>query len=219
MVSRTIYCFWTGNNPLTDTRERSLNQLAEVSGMNVILVTKATLNLYIIPEHPLHEAYHYLSETHKADYLRTYFMHFYGGGYSDIKHTTGSWVDAYNDLVENKDAWICGYKEIGEDGVAYKPYKNYWKEFIGVCCFICKPKTPLTHVWYRTMLSVLDKKLSAIKKRPSAFPQDCAESGSGSGYPVEWSELMGQIFHRIQFDFSGHIRQTLPAPNLSWGYR
>ena len=53
------------------------------------------LDKYILQEHPLHQSFNYLSETHKADYLRTYFMRFHGGGYSDIKKTSGSWIDSF----------------------------------------------------------------------------------------------------------------------------
>jgi len=95
MVSNTIYCFWTGSNEMSDARKQSLEQLKQVSDMNVILVTKDNLHTYILPDHPLHEAYKYLSETHKSDFLRIYFMNFYGGGYSDIKRATGSWKPAY----------------------------------------------------------------------------------------------------------------------------
>jgi len=78
--------------------------MEEITGCKVCCVYKDDLSKYIL-EHPLHEAYEYLSETHKADYLRTYFMHFYGGGYSDIKRSSGSWLKAFDDL-ENSDKWL-----------------------------------------------------------------------------------------------------------------
>jgi hypothetical protein len=84
-VSNNIYCFWTGDNEMSQNRLDGLHNLQTVSECEVILVTPQNLNQYILPDAPLHPGYKYLSETHKADYLRTYFMHFYGGGYSDIK--------------------------------------------------------------------------------------------------------------------------------------
>ena len=71
-----IYCFWTGTNLMSDKRKICLQQLRETSKCNVILVIPETLNNYILDEHPLHPSFNYLSETHKADYLRTYFMRF-----------------------------------------------------------------------------------------------------------------------------------------------
>lgn len=78
--------FWTNDKgEITPNRFRSLNQFKEISEVDVILITKDNLHEYILPENPLHPSYKYLSAVHRSDYLRTYFMHFYGGGYSDIK--------------------------------------------------------------------------------------------------------------------------------------
>ena len=90
MNNRNIYVFWTGNNQMSENRNECLKELIKVSKCNVILVKPEMLNKYILDEHPLHPSFNYLSETHKADYLRTYFMRFHGGGYSDIKKTTES---------------------------------------------------------------------------------------------------------------------------------
>jgi hypothetical protein len=107
---------------MSPQRHECLEQLKEKYECNVILITTHNLNEYIKKEHPLHPAYEYLSETHKADYLRTYFMNFYGGGYSDIKKTTGSWKKSFEDL-RNSEYWICGYKELN-GGVAYDLFKD-----------------------------------------------------------------------------------------------
>jgi len=222
MISNTLYCFWTGSNEMSDSRKQCLEQLKQVSDMNVVLVTKENLDKYILPDYPLHEAYKYLSETHKSDYLRTYFMNFYGGGYSDIKRATGSWKPAYEELVKS-DYWICGYKEIGPNGVWYLPNKQYWEQLVGSCCFICRPNTPLTNDWYRGMIDILDRKLDVLRTNPATFPQDCNDCGSGysstSGYPLGWTEILGQVFHRVTFDYRDHILQTLPICDLTWGYR
>jgi hypothetical protein len=206
-----IYCFWTGDNAMTENREKSIQQLIEVSGCNIILVTKKELPKYILPEHPLHEAYEYLSETHRADYLRTYFMNFYGGGYSDIKKTTASWVVSFNEL-NNSDYWICGYKEI-EGGVAYPPYSDKYNELVGNGAYICKPQTELTKEWYNSMILLLDSKLENLKRNPARFPQDCSESGYG--YPIEWNEMLGRIFHRVSYKYKEYILNTLPIINFN----
>ena len=78
-----IYCFWTGTNEMNETRLNGLNKLRSVSGCNVVLITPDNLNDFLIE--PLHPAYKYLSLVHRSDYLRAYFMHYHGGGYSDIK--------------------------------------------------------------------------------------------------------------------------------------
>jgi hypothetical protein len=84
-VNKIIYCFWTGDNQLTPNRINGLKTMKENLNVDIKLIDKNNLNDYIIPEHPLHDGYKYLSLNHKSDYLRCYFMNFYGGGYSDIK--------------------------------------------------------------------------------------------------------------------------------------
>lgn len=209
-MNNTIYCFWTGTNLMSDNRKRCVENLREVTECNVVLVTPDNLSSFILDEAPLHEAYQYLSETHKADYLRTYFMNFYGGGYSDIKCTTGSWKQSFVDL-ETSDKWIVGYAEI-EGGVAYGP-RERWTELIGNCAYIAKKNTPLTNAWYNDMIELLTKKLDSIKEHPATFPQDCY--GSDSGYPLGWNEMLGRIFHRVTYDFKNKVLNTLPISIFS----
>lgn len=85
---KKIYCFWLNEEDMSDNRKVSLENLTNISECEVVLIDKYTLPNYILPEYPLHEGYEYLSEIQKSDYLRCYFMHHYGGGYSDIKKTT-----------------------------------------------------------------------------------------------------------------------------------
>jgi hypothetical protein len=203
-----IYCFWTGTNELTENRKRCLEQFKKMCGCNVIFVDITNLNNYILPDQPLHPAYEYLSETHKADYLRTYFMHFHGGGYTDIKETTGSWISSFNDLRNNDNKWICGYKEVNS-GVAYGPLVDKWEELIGNGAYICKPQTPLTTEWYNEMIILLDTKLEKLKIFPAKSPLDC-DNGSGQCYPIQWNEMLGRIFHKILYKYKEHLLNTLP---------
>ena len=52
----------------------------------VKVVTTPLLPYFVLPDAPLHKGYEYLTTMQKVDYTRGYFMHFYGGGYADIKH-------------------------------------------------------------------------------------------------------------------------------------
>ena len=202
MATKTIFCFWTGKNVMSRQREDCIVQLRNVSEANVVLVTDPTP--YILSSDPLHPAYVYLSETHKADYLRTYFMHFYGGGYSDIKKTTGSWLPAFQQL-EACTQWLAGYPEVPHGGC--EPY-NY-KDLVGCCAFICKPQTPLTTEWYSGMLRVLDKNLLLLERFPATHPQDQSETSNGK-YPLAWTEILGRVFHAVCDKYKRHLLQTLP---------
>jgi hypothetical protein len=209
---KTIFCFWTGTNPMTEKRARCFEGLKQKAGCKVVCITPDTLPPYILPDHPLHEAYQYLSEVHKADYLRTYFMNFYGGGYSDIKSATAPWPQAFQDILDNPDKWMNGYREVGEHGVAYHPVKYLWRQLIGNGAYIARPQTLLTKEWYTSMLAFLDSKLDALKQNPSRNYYDCVERGCG--YPIEWNEMLGRIFHRVSAKYFKHLLYSVPIVDL-----
>jgi hypothetical protein len=214
-MKNTIVCFWTGDNPMSSYRQSALRNLIETSEANILLVTKDNLSDFILDTNPLHPAYTYLSNVHKSDYLRTYFMHFYGGGYSDVKGTHGSWKACFERMNDpsNSDTYICGYPEI-EGGVAAREYANYWNELIGNGCYICKPNTPLTKEWYENMIALLDTKLENLKQHPATDFRDCKELGNG--YPIEWNEMLGRIFHKVCYKYRKHLDRSLPMCRLEY---
>jgi len=216
MDTNTIYCFWTGDNVMVETRHRCLEHSRKMSQCNIVLVTKNELDKYILKEEPLHPAYEYLSETHKADYLRTYFANFHGGGYMDIKQTLGPWVDCFEEL-RNSDKWMCGYRMHGPD-IAYLPNRENWRDLVGVNAYICKPQTPLTKEWYADMLKVLDTRFEQLKQNPSKYTDD--STWRDSGYPLRWAELLGEVFHKVSYDYREKMLYTLPNLNLDlYSYR
>ena len=83
---------------MSQNRKKSLKLLPIQTECKITFVTPDNLHTYIKKDNPLHPAYDYLSEVHKSDYLRIYFMKFYGVGYHDIKQATGSWVDSFSSL-------------------------------------------------------------------------------------------------------------------------
>jgi glycerol-3-phosphate cytidylyltransferase-like family protein len=206
-----IYCFWTGSNDMTPNRKRSLEQFKSVCEANVILITGDNIKDYIRSETPLHPAYEFLSDTQKSDYLRCYFMHFLGGGYSDIKETTGSWKKCFDDL-EATDKWGCGYKEVDASGVAFDPGNEEligkWELLIGCGAYIFKPQTDLTQKWYDGIIALMDKNAEALQKTPAKNPQN--SKVTGSGYPIEWNEF-NRIFHKVIYEYHDKILQTLPV--------
>jgi hypothetical protein len=221
-----VYCFWTGNNPMTPSRQKCFDSIKKNIGCTVILITPENLKEYITPEYPLHKAYEYLSYTHKADYLRTYMMHVHGGGYTDIKETTESWEPSFKLLENSPDKWAIGYKEIA-GGIACNTNcdevtKN-WEKNIGNCGYIFKKLTPLTTEWFNQMNAKLDEKYEALKANPAQVPDD----GPGkeitlpdgqkiiSKYPMGWSEMLGGIFHPTCYKYHDRLLNTLPAPNFS----
>jgi hypothetical protein len=67
----------------------------------VKVITPVLLPFFILPDHPLHEGFEYLSGVHKSDYLRSYLMNFYGGGYSDIKHIQYDYLPYFKQLFDD----------------------------------------------------------------------------------------------------------------------
>ena len=191
---------------MSENRKRCLQSLQN-TGLEIVLVTPENLNSFLIE--PLHEGYVYLSETHKADYLRTYFMHFYGGGYSDIKTTKHSWLPYVEMLEKSQDKWIIGYREI-KSGTNVKQLQDKYMDLIGNCAYISKPYTPLTLEWYCKMMYIMDLKLEELKKYPSKYAQQSYEDDYH--YPLKWAELLCDIYHPIIYKYKDHVFYDLPSP-------
>jgi hypothetical protein len=200
MVNNTVYCWWTGESELSDNRKRSLDSMLSCPGGNICFIDKASLSDYILDEHPLHDGYEFLSDIQKGDYLKCYFMHHYGGGYSDIKRAIKPWSEYFEKINNDENLYAIGYKEKNIDGVAcledcsLNPEKskfcrnftlsedgkawssshirNNWKKLIGNGCFICKKNTPLTTDWWNALNEKMDGYLDMLKKNPAQWARD-----------------------------------------------
>lgn len=190
-------------------RRECFENLARTTECEIICITPSNLELFVVPDHPLHPAYSYLSETHKADYLRCYLMHFYGGGYTDIKLQSGSWKQAFDDL-KTSDAWINGYPVM--HGHTIDACKHDWTNVVGCSALLCKANTEFTREWYSQLLHVLDTKVEELKRNPARHPQ--AAKWDHQGYPLEWSEILGDIYQPLCLKYKDKILKTLPSPNL-----
>ena len=199
-VDHVIYVFWTGDNEITPNRLEGISSLQKVSGAEVKLITPNNLPKYIKENDPLPEAYQYLSFVHRADYLRSYFMYHYGGGYADIKNFYYSWTPAFEKL-EQSDAYVIGYPEVGFWGVANRSIKNgalkddlrcHWRYLIGNGAYICRPHTRMMAEWHSEAKRRLVELTDELRKHPATDP-----FGQNHGYPVRWSELLGGIFHPL----------------------
>ena len=211
--TNTIFCFWTGNNEMSPKRKKCLDDLYEITECNVVLITPENLQDYLLDNQPLHAGYPFLSETHKADYLRTYFMHFHGGGYSDIKTPSGNWKSAFEDIKKNPDIYMNGYRELEPNHVAVPHLSHHFNTLIGNCAYISRPNTDLTREWYNAMIELMDAKLNDLKSNPATYPQEKPEDGNG--YPIEWEEMLGKIFIAKQMNYLPRLLYTVPRPITS----
>lgn len=197
-IERVIYIFWTGNNPITHNRLEGIKSLEKVSGVNVRLITPQNLKDYIIESDPVPEAYQYLSLNHRSDYLRSYFMYHYGGGYADIKTYFKSWLPAFNKL-EQSDAYVIGYPEVGfwgaaQHGITNENLKhdlqNHWRCLIGNGAFICRPHTKMAAEWHTAVKNRLLAYTKILRDHPA---KDIF--GMNADYPIPWGGMQGEIFH------------------------
>lgn len=218
-ISRKIYCFWTGHNAMSAHRLNALELLQRTLKVEVVLVTPDKLNDFILNDFPLHKAYPYLSLVQKSDYLRSYFMHHFGGGYTDIKFFKHSWEPAFKKLETNPHKWLAGYREIGARAVAKvggnvgNDLKKYWHILLGNGSFICRPYTPFTHEWYNELHKRMDYYHDDLFKNPGdAF-------GKNPGYPIPWANIMGYIFHPLCLKYHKRLLYSRKLKFVPKSYR
>jgi hypothetical protein len=207
-VPRRIFCFWTGDNDVPEVRRRSLESMQEVHPeIPVVLVTPDDLPAYVLPEHPLHDAYEGLSFVHRSDYLRCYFLNFHGGGYADIKPFRTSWSPAF-DRMDASDAWLMGYRN---------PIRLMTPNFtdprlqrwmvrtsdirLGQAAYIARPNTPITEEWWRQVNVLLDDVAEALVESPG---ETRAHTPLGD-YPLHWNGLLAQVIDPLTVKHSSHL--------------
>ena len=207
---RRLFCLWTGDNPMSATRKEHLQSIRDNVDLPIVLVTRDNLDVWV-PQKERHSAYEFLSATHRADYLRCFLMHKYGGAYCDIKPVRRSWRQHYDDLMKDDTKWICGYREQREQDVACGPgdnaktVKSQFRNLVGTPAFIMKPDTEFTRAWMEYVSQTLDRHLDKLREFPARGPREQWRQGSDYGYPLRWLELLGEKFHPLQLQYLGRI--------------
>ena len=222
-----LFCFWTGSNAMSSDRLKALNSMSATE-LDVIFIDKDELCSWEIKNSPFHPAYKYLSPIDRGDYLKCYFMHHYGGAYSDIKVLEDSWLSSYNELFGG-DFLINGYREVNPIQTARGRgfIKDVWLalnffRIIGCGAFICKPNTAFTSDWINTVHKILDKKYQLLLENPPRDPRDFylkkQVDGSRSSYPLRWTEICGEVFHPLCLRHNKKLIKTLPTPDFKKPY-
>jgi len=196
-IDKKLYCFWFGP-PMSQTRQESLQKIKNLNTeLDIVLVTEDNLSDYIVE--PLHRGYTHLIPEHKADYLRCYFMHFYGGCYSDIKSPTGSWIQSIQDL-ENSDCWFMGFYHptaVWWCGPHIHLLASHYKNYLGDQGFICKPNTAFTTEWYEELMQTMGKNYHKLKNSPRP-------------YPLKYKEILFDIIEPLWHKYENKLLRTLP---------
>lgn len=226
MTTNNLFVFWTGSNPLSSARQRCLNSIITTSECNLQLITPENLDSWI--SYPLHPAYHYLSLTHRSDYLRAYFMHFHGGGYSDIKLNDHSWAPFFQLLQHNESLLMVGYPERRPQDVASDSsyIRSQFSSLPGMGRFIFRPNTELTQRWLSAVHLKLDHAYSLLISSPGNYHPRAIQGGvhqnrllslvyKHSKYPFKWNSLLGEVLHPLAYEFRPSLSLALPYPNIT----
>lgn len=226
--SGIIFTLWLGPYVLSPNRAAALQAIFQNSGRPVCFITDATLNEWVHPDYPLHPAYNYLSEVHRSDYLRCYLMHLYGGGYTDIKPVLQPWTPHFNALLDN-DSLALGYPEISANAVAQLPgelgdqLRTHYAELIGFCSMIFKRRSELTHEWFNQTNTKLDNLFESLKLNPAKHPMDrngvILPDNTVSQYPLQWTELGGNIFHPLILKYRQKVIKSNAIMPQLFNYR
>lgn len=220
-----VWCFWFGDE-MSEQRKSCLENM-KIVHPNLMLVDSLNFKDFILKDHPIHDGFHLLSATHKSDYLRSYFMHHYGGGYSDIKNQSDSWKKIFKIIKENEFIG-AGYREVSPHHLAInnKTISNVsdFANFIGCGAFIFEPKTDLTLEWVEETTRLIENNYEALRRRDGLYHPRATKRGAQqtnlppSGYPFDWIDVMGHIYHPIVYKYRHKIIKNLPKPIMK-GYR
>jgi hypothetical protein len=229
LKEKTIWLFWTGANEMSQNRKNCFDKFCEVNkDCNVQLVTHEDVKAL----EGLHKGFHLLSEVHKADYLRSYFMHHFGGGYSDVKIPSNKWSPIFDYFIEQKEKFILGYPETGADDMArvdlcpldpkeakycreyildesnqwsFGILRDNWQKAIGNGCYIARPNTDFTKEWLSWLNDKMDQYYDKLLLNPASNPYD--HYNLEQKYPIFWTELCGNIFHPLTIKYNEKILQ------------
>ena len=223
VAGSVVFCSWTGDNPLTPTRADCLLSIYRETCCPVMYLHQMNIARWIRPAFPFHRAYDLLSATQKADYLRCYLMHHYGGGYTDMKRTSKSWQGLFQTVRESPSSFGLGYTEIGPHGVSpvgqplEAEMRANFHKLIGNCAYIFRRQTEFTTAWMTQTHAMLDANFDALQAHPAQHPMDhrgaTLPDGTVSHYPLVWMAFCN-IFHPLIYAHSDRILHDDIAPSF-----
>ena len=243
-VEPRVFVVWMGPAstsapPMSDDRAGCLESVRAAIGLEVCLISDDNLGDWEVPGHPIHPAYRWLSAVHKSDYLRAYLMHHHGGGYTDIKRTHASWESTVAVVNHSPDLFGAGFPEpaartvammnadttrpkfrrvVDPRYVAYRVLQHEYHRLIGTSAFLFRPHSTFTSHWLSRVNRRMDRYSVALETHPAQHPMDARPTTNHdamSGYPIPWTDLLGNVFHPLCLRYSRHLARSLPAPEFT----
>eukprot|EP00038_Savillea_parva_P003278 m.123475 g.123475 ORF g.123475 m.123475 type:complete len:555 (-) comp11129_c0_seq4:929-2593(-) len=233
-VPSVIWIMWFA---LPDTmnmgKGAAVKQLQSESGItvNVLKLDQAikTLNKDYDPIHPLMKS-DAVSLYHKAEYMRVYVLHHYGGAVADFRSTAGTW-DGIFKKFEDRNVWLVGgptegtstvhccgdyLKFLGGSPASCDIVREKVAEIdergLGSSAMAARAGSPLTHAWLRALNWRLDYLHDDILAHPTPFRWCCHNRTDvrTQAYPLGWTELRDDIFYPLVAKYKDHVRGGLP---------
>ena len=66
------------------------------------------------------------------------------------------------------------------------------------------------------MIALLDTRLERLQRFPATHPQEQGKNSEDyKGYPIEWNEMLGRIFHKVAYKYKQHLMNNLPISIFS----
>lgn len=199
-IPDVLWCFWTGGNPMTGNRRRSMEAMRTVNAdLDVRLVTAESLGQWVVSERPLHPAFEHLSAVHQSDYLRAYMLHHYGGAYMDIKPPVCGLSPLIELLRGNPDLWLAGPRDIDEDlvgnlhGRIGRDTRRNHARIVSIGCCAARPRTAFTAAWLAEVERRVSYHADDLDRFPAVDPY-----GTRGGYVPTWIGLGADIYQPLQ---------------------
>lgn len=242
-VPRRIFVIWLGPERMSANRKSALECLESRAGVPLEFVSENDIAKWEHPNRPISRYFSFLTTIDQSDYLRAYLMALHGGGYSDIKCTSGSWIQAFDEfrcMSVDVVAYRLGHPSLAASfGVhprrrlrsIFRPalwrhirYRMRYPTLMGPSAFIIRP-------FSRFAVRYLDDIESAIDARADELVAFQASHSGGkwpighetynqslAGYPFTWGSLCMDIHQPLCVALPESIRFALPSPIVS-GYR
>lgn len=232
-VPFVIWCYWEGGE-MNKNRSLSFSYLQKNIGVPVCLITPQNISKFLLPEYPLPESLTYASIVHRSDFIRAYLMHFYGGGWHDIKATLVSFADCW-ELFKDENIYLIGRPEsfkgaakVSNENGIYMP--DVAADLVSVPAWIARGNTALSKTIYQNLQALFLKNADLLKKGPAKHPREkyikpknffhklaillkYLYSGRNPKYPLPWT-VFGNIFHPAVYKFRNHVVKCLPADTV-----
>jgi hypothetical protein len=211
---RWIFVIWSGENAMSEQRLDCYHSIRENCSVPVILVHPGNVLNFVNYLPPFYDQ---LSFTHRSDYLRAALMWEYGGGYTDIKHNSDSWVNYFNELDGSPGKVAIGYPEISPEDTPVRELRPYFSALMGNGRYIFKPRSTFAKQWLDACVNRCESKIDALKRVKNPKPQ--ARVGDGTNYPLRWAEILGEVFHPLSFRYRDQVLLTMPRIDTTTAYR